>query len=133
MEGDEPPNKHMSSRLPKPCARLGTQNQSRVAGSINRSEMQRTHCLRAKVTQAPDIALHWFFRRLKKFINSLRIKKEHMLLLVTFFPFLQFIAGITDRAKVRYVLGYPRGSQVAPGANSPCYARAGWAGLGLRA
>lgn len=63
----------------------------------------------------------------EKVYKQFKNKIEHMLLLVTFFPFLQFIAGITDRAKVRYVLGYPRGSQVAAGANSPRSARTGWA------
>lgn len=64
-------------------------------------------------------------RRRKKYINRVLKKKkkkkkgkEHTLLLVTLL-FLQFITGITDRARVIHGLGSPWGRQVCNRSKRP--------------
>lgn len=74
---DQPPNKHVSSRLPESCVRRETGYESRGAESVRRSEMPQTHCLHG--TQAPGYraALALALPATKKvYKKSLTIKKD---------------------------------------------------------
>lgn len=46
-EERQPSNRHSSSRLPEPCAWLGTGYESYIASSVPRSETLGIQCLRS--------------------------------------------------------------------------------------
>lgn len=83
-EERQPPNRRRSSRLPEPCAWLGTAYESCIAWSVPRSEMLGTQCLR-RARRRWGIALRGPFRGRKRLLVEFKNKKEHMLFVVYFF------------------------------------------------